>query len=138
LPNRSGGDERVAVAMALEIIEHAQHLGARSRIVVRGKAPEAARYAEVVTEKHAQGPPNLVVEILSPGTRRRDEGLKRRLYERMGVDEYWIVDPTAESVRAYRVVRGVYRATPFARGDTIDTDLLPGLKVGLADVFEMP
>lgn len=45
------------------------------------------RCAEVVTEKNAQGPPNLVVEILSPATRRRDEGLERRLYERMGVDE---------------------------------------------------
>ena len=96
------------------------------------------RYAEVVTEKNAQGAPNLVVEILSPGTRRRDEGLKRRLYERMGVDEYWIVDPAAENVRVYRASRGAYRAMRFTRGDTIVTDLLPGLEIKLADVFELP
>ena len=95
------------------------------------------RYAEVVTEKNAQGPPNLVVEILSPGTRRRDEGLKRRLYERMGVDEYWIVDPSAENVRVYRGPSGAYGTTRFSRNDAIVTDLLPGLEISLADVFEL-
>lgn len=99
-----------------------------------------ARYAGVVTEKNAQGPPELVVEILSPGTRRRDEGLKRRLYERMSVDEYWTVDPAAESVRIYRLVNGTYRETRLTRGENgaLQTPLLPGLQISLDDVFEMP
>ena len=48
-----------------------------------------ARAARVLTAKHVTGAPELVVEIGSPGTRKRDETIKRRLYERSGVSEYW-------------------------------------------------
>ena len=60
------------------------------------------RAAQVITPKHAVGAPELVVEIASPGTRKRDETIKRRLYERSGVVEYWVVDPDldAESLDA--------------------------------------
>ncbi|MBA3640206.1 MAG: Uma2 family endonuclease [Acidobacteria bacterium] len=99
-----------------------------------------ARYAQVVTEKNAQGAPDLVVEILSPGTRRRDEGLKRRLYERMEVGEFWIVDPAPETIKVDRLIDGSYRQTTLTRATaaTLTTPLLPGLNVPLADVFEMP
>ncbi len=99
-----------------------------------------ARYAQVVTEKNAQGAPDLVVEILSPGTRRRDEGVKRRLYERMRVAEYWIVDPAAEIIRIHRLVDGTYRRTLLAlsKGATLTTPLLPALSIPLDGVFEMP
>jgi Uma2 family endonuclease len=50
---------------------------------------------DILTDKNIQGAPALVVEILSSSTRRRDEQLKRRLYERTGVREYWLVNPTA-------------------------------------------
>lgn len=58
--------------------------------------------AHFLTEKNLQGPPDLVVEILSPGTRRRDLGVKRNLYERVGVREYWLVDPGANTVTVFR------------------------------------
>ena len=48
----------------------------------------AERFARVVNEKHATAAPDLVVEILSPGTRRRDKGRKRAVYDREGVGEY--------------------------------------------------
>ena len=100
----------------------------------------SARYAQVVTEKNARGAPDLVVEILSPGTRRRDEGLKRRLYERMEVAEYWIVDPATKTIKVHRLVDGRYRQTQFALREaaTISTSLLPALSISLQDVFEMP
>jgi Uma2 family endonuclease len=47
----------------------------------------------ILTEANVQGSPALVVEVLSPGTRRRDEGIKRRLFDTKGVREYWLVDP---------------------------------------------
>jgi Uma2 family endonuclease len=100
----------------------------------------AARYAEVVTEKNAQGPPDLAIEILSPGTRRRDEVLKRRLYERMAVSEYWIVDPTAETLKVFRLDGRKYRLLELAldAGDVVTSPLFPGLVIPLAAIFEMP
>lgn len=50
----------------------------------------------------ARGPPDLVIEVLSPGTARRDRGLKHRLYARRGVAQYWIVDPEADAVEVHR------------------------------------
>lgn len=46
-----------------------------------------------ITENNVQGPPDLVVEILSPSTATRDRELKRKRYEHFGVREYWLVDP---------------------------------------------
>lgn len=85
------------------------------------------------------GAPELVVEILSPSTRRRDPVLKHRLYERWGVDEYWIVDPPRETVQAFRRAGGRYRlAAELGAGDVLATPILPGLALPLAEVFADP
>jgi Uma2 family endonuclease len=99
-----------------------------------------ARRVEVVTEKNAQGGPDLAVEVLSPGTRRRDETLKRRLYERMKVPEYWIIDPDRQVVKVFRLDAGKYRLEELTLGsqDSLTTPLLPGLSLPLAAIFEMP
>ena len=52
-------------------------------------------FDEIVDDRNAHGPPDLAVEILSPSTRRRDEGIKRKLYQRMGVGEDRVLDPDA-------------------------------------------
>ena len=96
------------------------------------------RAAEVLTEEHVRGVPELVIEIASPGTRRRDETLKRRLYERSGVTEYWVVDPDVDVVRAYRLSgEGFGRPVELSAeaGDVLTTALLPGLEIPLARVF---
>lgn len=84
---------------------------------------------EIVAEDWLRGAPDLVVEILSPSTAARDRGIKRRLYERQGVAEYWIVDPDAEAVEVWRF------------GDTREaeryTDRLP-VRLGTAPVGEIP
>jgi len=97
-----------------------------------------ARAAEALTPQHVRGVPELVIEIGSPGTRKRDETVKRRLYERAGVLEYWIVDPELDAVRIYR-----REGAAFARvvelsasaGDIIRTTLLPDLEIPLNRVF---
>jgi len=97
-----------------------------------------ARKAEVITPKHVRGAPNLVIEIGSPGTRKRDETIKRRLYDRSGVDEYWIVDPDTDVVRVYRrEAEGFERVTELSReaGDVLTTPLLSGLDLPLARIF---
>jgi Uma2 family endonuclease len=96
------------------------------------------RLAQVATPQNLRGAPNLVAEIGSAGTRRRDETIKRALYERSGVDEYWVVDPEAEVVRVYRREAGRFRrATELSNdaGDVLTTPLLPGLELPLSQIF---
>ena len=98
----------------------------------------AAR-AAIITEKNIQGAPDLVIEILSETTRKMDEVVKKKLYERYGVLEYWIVDPELALVKIYRLTDGRYgRAEERAqeRGETVTTVLLPGLDIALTELFE--
>jgi Uma2 family endonuclease len=84
------------------------------------------------------GAPDLVVEIASPGTRRRDETIKRRLYERSNVLEYWVVDPDIDVIRIYRRAGDRFeRAVELSReaDDVLTTALLPGLDIPLSRVF---
>ena len=52
--------------------------------------------------------PDLVVEILSPGTAKRDRAHKKDVYEQCGVPEYWIVEPTSKSIETYLLQDGRY------------------------------
>ena len=97
----------------------------------------AAR-ASIITEKNIQGAPDLVIEILSETTRKTDEVVKKKLYERYGVSEYWIVDPELALVKIYRLTDGRYaKAEERAeeRGETVTTALLPGLDISLTELF---
>lgn len=93
----------------------------------------------LITDKHARGAPDLVIEILSEDTRRTDGVPKRRLYERAGVSEYRVVDPELETIKIYRRTDGGFgRATECSRerGDVITTPLLPGFSASLDAVFK--
>ena len=96
------------------------------------------RAANILTSKHVAGVPELVIEIGSPSTRKRDETLKRRLYERTGVDEYRVVDPDVDAIRVFRRQgKGFDRPVELSAeaGDVLTTPLLPGLQLPLARVF---
>jgi Uma2 family endonuclease len=93
----------------------------------------------ILTEANAQGAPDLVIEVLSGSTQRRDGTLKRDRYEGFGVREYWMVDPVRRTVRIYR-----RKATGFgdpallsaAAGDVLTTPLLAGLEIRVSEIFE--
>ena len=90
--------------------------------------------ARRLTARHLRGAPDVAVEVASPGTRRRDDGLKLRLYERFDVGEYWVVDPIGERVRVHR--RRASRLVPaeiVARSadGVLHTPLMPGLRMPL-------
>ena len=75
----------------------------------------------------------------SPSTRKRDQELKRLLYERTGVREYWMVDPEHNRITRYsRAADGSFSLQPYvtAEGrDTLETPLLPGWSLALQRFF---
>lgn len=90
----------------------------------------------IVGPKTVDAAPDLVVEILSPGTRQRDLTVKRDLYARFGVREYWIVDPDRRTVEVLELVGDAYRLVPLLEGSVIQSRVLPELRLTLEMVFE--
>lgn len=91
----------------------------------------------IVREEAVRGAPDLVIEVLSPGTANRDRTYKRTLYARYGVKEYWLVDSETRTVEVLVlgetgfVQRGIFRGS-----EQISSILLSGLQVNVAQVFE--
>jgi len=81
-----------------------------------------------------QGAPDLVIEILSPSTAAQDRGPKLALYERVGVQEYWIADPTARTVEIREFGRP-RRTRVYKEDQSFETKILPGLTVRVTDLF---
>ena len=95
--------------------------------------------ASIITMQNIQGPPDLLIEIISESTRKTDEIIKRKLYERYGVPEYWIVDPELETVKVYRMtLEGYSRVAELSHeaNNTVSTPLLPELSIPLRDLFK--
>lgn len=77
-----------------------------------------------------RGAPDLVVEVLSPATAGHDQVLKRRVYERAGVREYWLVHPTDRVVTVYRLQDGQYgRPDVFELAGETPVGVLPGVAI---------
>ncbi|MSQ06726.1 MAG: Uma2 family endonuclease [Dehalococcoidia bacterium] len=92
--------------------------------------------SNIVTSANLQGAPDLVVEILSPGTARYDRGYKQALYSRQGVREYWLVDPDAATVEVLiESAQGLTLAATYTREDVLSSPLLAGLAIELMPVF---
>lgn len=88
-----------------------------------------------------QGSPALVVEILSPSTRKRDQGIKRQLFDRGGVREYWLVDPERDVARVFRRETDgsfVEAPAPTDSTDRLTTPLIPRLVLPLNELFKRP
>ena len=79
------------------------------------------------------GPPDLLIEILSPSTVENDRHLKRRVYERSGTSEYWIVDPALPSVTQLVLRDGVYEEA--SHGDELRPVILPGVVIPLPEIW---
>lgn len=88
-----------------------------------------------IIRQRVEGPPDLVVEILSPGTERRDRLAKLDLYARYGVSEYWIVDPEAQLFEFLLNEDGrfVVLSQP---NDEFQSPRLPEVKIQLADFWK--
>jgi len=97
----------------------------------------SADRTHILKDKNIQGAPDLVIEILSPHTRRMDTQVKFALYARFNVPHYWIVDPDSERVETYRLQDGSYRsAGACSSPETMAPEDFPGLTLDLKAVFK--
>ena len=98
-----------------------------------------ARYPRVTTQEGKfHSAPELVIEILSPGraNERRDREIKLALYDRRGVEEYWLMDWERRLIEVYRRAdTGLRLATTITDIDTLTTPLLPGFSVAVSSLF---
>ena len=77
--------------------------------------------------------PHLVVEILSPSTAGNDRTIKKDLYERSGVNEFWIVDPFEQKVEQLVLQDGIYQ--PLAPSDHLELTVIENVTVRLEEVW---
>jgi Uma2 family endonuclease len=83
-----------------------------------------------------EGAPDVVIEILSPGTAKRDLVAKRAVYQAAGIPEYWIVDPASAAIEVLVLEHGAYvRLDLFRRADTLRSRALPDLALEVASVI---
>ena len=82
------------------------------------------------------GTPDIIVEVLSPGTGKHDRILKKKIYERSGVPEYWIVDPLYRSVEIFKLKDGRYELLDYLEeSGTVKSDVLKGFELPLDKIF---
>ena len=88
-------------------------------------------------DKGCLGAPDWIIEILSPGTAKKDLKIKFDLYEENGVREYWIVHPNDQYIQAYSLENGKYgEMRLYTEEDKAAAPLFPDLKLPLPDIFE--
>lgn len=90
----------------------------------------------IVTTRAIEGPPTLVIEILSPSTSRTDRITKAQLYAKQGVPHYWLIDPDQQIVEAYELAGDQYNLVAKAQNaELFNPTLFLGLTIPLADLW---
>jgi Uma2 family endonuclease len=90
----------------------------------------------IITDDNIQGAPDLVVEIISPTSDRRDR--KFQLYARFGIPFYWIVDPRLKLIEEYSLAGGAYRLVcEFNVNEIFQSRLFPGLEISVVEIFSL-
>ncbi|HEY3567537.1 MAG TPA: Uma2 family endonuclease [Thermoanaerobaculia bacterium] len=85
-----------------------------------------------------QGVPALVVEVLSPSTRRYDLGTKLGAYLEAGIPEVWFADPVASTIRVHALSEDRKRYVELShggRGESVTSRGLPGLRIAVSEIF---
>jgi len=91
---------------------------------------------EIIKASHIRGAPDWIIEILSPATAKKDEGIKRDRYQQAGVGEYWMIHPTDKTLSRYVLKQGEYgRPDVFGEDDVIILAIPAGAELDLAEIF---
>ncbi len=95
----------------------------------------AGERLDIVKEEFIEGPPDLIIEVLSPSNWLDDRRTKFRLYARAGVREYWIVDLEQRTIEVFaRRGHSFALLNRYEPGDTVRSEVLPGFEVAVSEV----
>lgn len=98
----------------------------------------ASSRLDIVKDQHVEGPPDLIVEVLSPTNWLDDRRTKYQVYAESGVREYWIVDPTTRLLEVFVLERGEYRLLgKFGAGERARSEILPGFELPIDEVLPL-
>ncbi|MDQ2787438.1 MAG: Uma2 family endonuclease [Chloroflexota bacterium] len=90
----------------------------------------------IITELNIQGPPDLCIEVLSPGTESVDRERKMAVYARYGVQEYWIINPMRQMVSIYACDSGIFALKREMTGnDMVISDVVSGFQTNTRSIF---
>lgn len=108
-----------------------------------GRSPDvmfvASGHLSLLTRTYLDGPPDMVVEVVSPESRGRDRGEKYVEYEKAGVPEYWLIDPERRQAEFYLLDEGgIYRLEQSREDERFHSRILPGLWLKLEWLWERP
>lgn len=92
----------------------------------------------IIGEKRIEGAPDWIAEILLEGNAYHDLKTKKKLYERHGVAEYWIVDPMERSVEVYRNGESGFKLITASTSGKIESSVLDGFSVEIDRIFTRP
>ena len=93
--------------------------------------------SDILSDRGVEGPPDLLVEVISPASVDRDRGIKLERYRHFGVAEYWVVDPDVRAVEVWALADGAMEPMVFRPADVlrwIPWDGAPVLEVDVAEV----
>ncbi len=93
--------------------------------------------AAIIHDRRIHGVPDLIVEVISPGSASYDEGVKLEAYAQAGVPEYAVIEPATRKLRLYTLdVPGQFAAPrEFGEGDSLSFDCLPDIILNVSDLF---
>jgi Uma2 family endonuclease len=91
----------------------------------------------ILNEEFAKGTPDFIVEIISPTSVLRDRIDKKNLYERMGVQEFWLIDPQYEEIEVFVLENNRYELFSAATSDEgiLKSKIFEGLEMNLSEIF---
>lgn len=93
---------------------------------------------EKLDDRGCKGTPDLIIEVLSPETAKKDLSVKLRLYERVGVSQYWVVHPVDKTVMVFLLDERDQYSKPsvFGEGEQMMVEQLNGLVIDFSTVFK--
>lgn len=90
---------------------------------------------KIITKDNIKGAPDMLVEILSPSTSKRDIGIKKKLYARHGVREYWIINPEDKTIEILRLHGKQYESKRYHKEDRLSSVIIKGLEFEAKEIF---